>query len=254
MLLDAIPLLFLTPEEYRNKLAQELDTLYYTYRHGGASSNAQFTTGVEAINKMIVESETRWDSRTKDQIRAFRSEWRGFDERISALEQAAITKKHEKVKKVAIAPEPESVPDPAMRVEIPREQVIKYITEHPGEMVKEIIAGTGIPPSTCKRIITNLCADETIRKEGKNRFRYYPTNKNGSFQSNGQDQIHLKEPSTGKKVTDFIITNPGCNVKDMSIGTGISSFKCGTAASALCTKKLIRRDGTRTRYRYYPIE
>ena len=253
VLLDAIPLLFLAPEDYRNALAKEFDALYYQYRSGG--SEVQITDGIDTITKMMVGAGDHWGSRTKDQIRVFRSMWQGFDERIAALERRIVTRKPKrKIKKPDVIAEPGTVPEPVNVKKNQTEQVLQYITEHPGETSREIAIGVGIVARSCDNALSWLQRKAVIRKEGeKKRYRYYGTET--TVKNEGTETIvDPKTLSITGTVLKYIKENPGERVGTISNNIRRKKTIIRNAVGTLIKQGKIRHEGPSKKYRYYPIE
>lgn len=190
VLLDAIPLLFLAPIDYRNALAIKLDALYYLYRSGGVNATVQITNSIDDITQTMAKAGDHWGSRTKDQIRSFHNSWQGFDERITALEQKVaagkkqtiVTKKPVQVKSSNVATELEVIPEDLIKPFDKKVTLVKlvlqYVTEHPGATYKEIVNDDGGQSNrdSISGVLYSLKIHHKIRREGTSRhlFRYYP--------------------------------------------------------------------------------
>lgn len=115
-----LPYLILSPPDFRNKLAENMDSLFHFYQ-GGDSSITTFLQCNDAILEMLKDPQVSFDSTTHRRIERFGSIYKSFDERISDHEaklaelSEAIKelKKSKKSRKDKVIPAPVIVVQPA---------------------------------------------------------------------------------------------------------------------------------------------
>ena len=89
VLKKALPCLILSPPEFRNNLAERVNTLFILSQ-GGDSSITNFRECYEHIMELLKTTPEFFDSTTNRQIEALRSKYQTFDERISELNERMI--------------------------------------------------------------------------------------------------------------------------------------------------------------------
>ncbi len=103
----AIPYLILSPSEFRNKLADQMDSLFSFYR-GGESSVTNFIECNNTISTMLADARMSFDVNTHLKINAFDSRYMSFNERIRELDERLVKlergRKEKKIEKLLEAP------------------------------------------------------------------------------------------------------------------------------------------------------
>jgi len=94
----ALPYLILSPSDFRNSLAERVNTLF-ALSQGGDSSITNFNECNDYILELIKNTVEFFDSITNRQIDAFDSKYKSFDERISELNERILLLEKIKYKK-----------------------------------------------------------------------------------------------------------------------------------------------------------
>ena len=174
ILMDATPLLFLAPIEYREQLVVMMNHLYNLYRSG----DSQFGRVAGSTHIFITDADGKWDSKIKEQIGWLQKCSMSFDERLVEIENKIgdrlIGKKKKKVLH-DVKTNKESEKNDNVNKELKKSTkvvICDYIKNNPGCLSKTIKLNMGINDGTLRVCLLRLVKEGTIVREGDTRNKY----------------------------------------------------------------------------------